>query len=199
MSKNSLKITKVKKIVNSSREVLLKNIYNNLESLSDDDITKIHNSVLGKDIDNKKTVKVSKAKKVVKTVKVSKKKVYQKKRKKPNAEKKIEIAFHIINGVYKALEQNEIDTLIDFNIWREDVISDKVSEYLDNEGYDYAFNEGMPKGACAWGKKKVLDNYSISFIKYLIRWAYDDKYEIISKPLHRNVKLATSYIIVKKI
>jgi hypothetical protein len=208
MSKRNIVNKKSNK--SSSRSVLIKEINNKFDSLSDDKIIKIHNFAISDNNDDKQIIKVSKNK-VIKTDKedksknednqniIKKRKVYQKKKKKPDGERKIEIAFHVINGIYRALEKDEINSLIDFNLWREDFSNKDVLEYLENEGYEYGLKEGMKKSACAWNKKNIIDHYSISYIKYLIKWAYDNKYEMFRKPCHRNTESVTSYIIVRNI
>jgi hypothetical protein len=198
MSKNSLKITKVKKIVNRSRKVLVKDIINNLESLSDDDITKIHNIALCKDIDNKKTVKVSKAKKVTKTAKITKNNKKDVSDNEENSEdkQKVEIIIKVLNNMLRAVELDEIDDLIDFKIRRDNLIDDKAVLSVESD-YDSTFKSKLFKRKdCGWYRHKYILHYNISFLKGIVNSTND--YEFISRGCRLKNDKHTDYLIIKK-
>ena len=188
MSKNSLKITKVKKVVNksSSREVLLKNIYNKLDSASDEDVIDIEKYILGK-----KTVKVSKNNKVIKTVKVSKnKKVVS------EDEQRVEIIIKILNNMLRSIGLDEINDLIDFKIRRENLIDDKAVESVEKE-YDSTFKSKLFKRKdCGWYRHKYILHYNISFLKGIVNSTND--YEFISRGCRLKNDKHTDYLIIKK-
>ena len=158
MSKNTLKRTKVGKEVNksSSRKVHLKDIYNNLDTLSDNDIIDVKKYIL-----DKKTVKVSKAKKVTKTAKNTKKEDIEDKQ-------KVEIIIKVLNNMLRAVGLDEINDLIDFKIRRENLIDDKAVLSVESD-FDTVFKSDVfTKKESAWYHRKTTRYYHVSFLKAIV-------------------------------
>jgi hypothetical protein len=198
MSKNSLKITKVKKVVNKSREVLLKNIYNILDSASDDEIIKFHNIAQGDYIDNKKTVKVSKTKKVTKVAKITKNNKKDVSDNEENSEdkQKVEIIIKVLNNMLRAVGLDEINDLIDFKIRRENLIDDKAVLSVESD-FDTVFKSDVfTKKESAWYHRKTTRYYHVSFLKAIVNST--SNYEFTSKGCRLKNDKHTDYIIIKK-
>lgn len=90
------------------------------------------------------------------------------------------IIMHILNGMLVASGKGEIKDMTEFAMFREDLLSDEVNNYLDTKGYQYAFDNGMKKGECCWHTRKRTATYSLTFLKYLIKWENASNHRIIS-------------------
>lgn len=103
---------------------------------------------------------------------------------------------HILNGMLAASGKDEIKDMTEFVMTREDLLSDEVNNYLDTEGYQYVFDNGMKKGECFWHTRKRTATYSLTFLKYLIKWANCGNLCVVSNVHRINAIRTTVYNIV---
>lgn len=103
---------------------------------------------------------------------------------------------HILNGMLAASDKDKIKDMTEFVMTREDLLSDEVNNYLDTEGYQYAFDNGMKKGECCWHARKRTATYSLTFLKYLIKWENASNHRIISNVFQIKGVRRTVYNIV---
>lgn len=111
---------------------------------------------------------------------------------------RILIILKVMNNLLNVLGYKEINDISDFKVKREDMISQKAIDCIEND-YDWVFKKNkklFDRKNCGWYYRKTLKTYHLTFLKGLLD--HTNKFEIISKRFRSDNDEYIMYIVVKK-